>query len=132
MKKIIAILAILAPSMAFAQSSLAPITDVNSLSSRILGIGNTFTYLLVAAAVIFIVWNVVVYLIKSDDAEGKGAAGLKILYGLIGLFVIVSIWGLVAILTNTFKTTPTTQAIPNFGTNPSTGGIPSNTVPQVQ
>ncbi|MFA6553945.1 MAG: hypothetical protein WCS89_00345 [Candidatus Paceibacterota bacterium] len=130
MKKIIALIAFVAPSVASAQS-LAPITNVNDLSSRLLGIGNTVTYLLVALAVIYIIWNVVNFLIKPAGEERKGAQ-MNIVWGIVGLFVIVSIWGLVGILTNTFKTAPTNQAIPNFGTNASNGGIPSNTVPLVQ
>ena len=133
MKKIIALIAIIAPATAFAQSgALTTITNVNDLSSRILGIGNTVTYILVAAAVIFIVWNIVRYLIGGSDPAAKSAAGYNILWGIVGLFVIVSIWGLVNILTNTFKTTPTTQPIPNFSNNTNGGGLPGNQVPVVQ
>jgi hypothetical protein len=131
MKKIIAALTFVAPSIAFAQT--APITDVNGLSSKLLGIGNTVTYILVALGVLFIVWNVVIYLIKgSAEDEKRTKAGMNILWGIVGLFVIVSIWGLVNILTNTFKTTPTNQPIPNFSNNTGTGGIPGNQVPIVQ
>lgn len=129
MKKIITFLAFVTPAIAFAQTT--PITDVNSLSSRILGIFNTVVYLLVALAVLFIVWNVVLYIVKGANPEEKGKAGSQVLAGIIGLFVIVSIWGLVNILTNTFKTTPTNQPIPNFGNNNNNGGIPGNQVPVV-
>lgn len=131
MKKIFASIAVFAPTIVFAQA-LAPITNVNSLSSRIIGIGNLFTYLLVALAVIYIVWNVVQYVVGGSDPDAKKTAGWNILWGVVGLFVIVSIWGLVNILTNTFKTTPTNQAIPNLGNNTSSGGIPANQIPIVQ
>lgn len=130
MKKIIALIALALPSLAFAQA-LQPITNVNNLSSRIIGIGNTVTYLLVALAVIYIVWNVVQYLIKTSEDKKKDA-GMNILWGIVGLFIIVSIWGLVNILTNTFNTTPTNKAIPNLGQNTSNGGIPANQIPLVQ
>ena len=131
MKKIIALVSFAIPSMALAQA-LTPITNVNNLSTRILSIGSTVTYILVAAAVLFIVWNVVMYVIKPASSDDKKAAGGNILWGILGLFIIVSIWGLVNILTNTFATTPTTQAIPNFGQNTNNGGIPANQVPIVQ
>jgi FtsH-binding integral membrane protein len=130
MKKIIALIAFAIPAIASAQA-LAPITNVNNLTTRILGIGNTITYILVAAAVIFIVWNVVKYMIKPAG-EDRSAAGKDIIWGIVGLFIIVSIWGLVNILTNTFKTTPTDQAIPNLGNSTQNGGIPSNQIPVVQ
>jgi hypothetical protein len=129
MKKLIAFLTLVAPVSVFAQTSA--VTDVNSLSAKLAGIGNIVVYLLVALAIIFIVWNVVIYVIKGEgDARSK--AGLNILWGIVGLFVIVSIWGLVNILTNTFKTTPTNQPLPNFGNNTQTGGVPGNVIPQVQ
>ena len=130
MKKIIAIIAFAAPSIAMAQTSA--VTDVNSLSAKLLGIGNTVTYILVAFAVIYIVWNVIHYLIMGSGEEGRSKSAMNILWGIVGLFVIVSIWGLVTILTNTFRTTPTQQTIPNFGNNANNGGIPANQIPIVQ
>ncbi len=131
MKKIIAFVVTIAPSMAFAQTT-ARVVDVNSLSTKILGIGSTIVYILVAAAVLFIVWNVVMYLIKGKGEEGRGAAGMNILWGIVGLFIIVSIWGLVNILTNTFGTQPTDKKIPNFTNNEQIDGIPARQVPIVQ
>ncbi len=130
MKKIIALIAFAIPAIASAQA-LSPITNVNNLSTRLLGIGNIFTYILVAIAVIYIVWNVVQYFIKPNGDDRK-AAGMNILWGIVGLFIIVSIWGLVNVLTNTFKTTPTDQAIPNLGNSAQNGGIPANQIPLVQ
>ena len=131
MKKIIAsIVAFVVPTMAFAQA-LAPVTNVNVLSSRILGIGNTIIYILVALSIVYIVYYVVQYMIKGS-AEDKTTAAKNVGWGILGLFIIVSIWGLVNILTNTFSTTPTNQAIPNIGNNTQTGGFPANQVPIVR
>lgn len=129
MKKIIASLVFVLPAVVSAQA-LSPITNVNNLTTRLLGMGNTFTYLLVALAVIYIVWNVVQYFIKAESDRAE--SGKAIVWGIVGLFIIVSIWGLVNILTNTFKTTPTDQAIPNLGTDTNRGGIPANQIPIVQ
>ncbi len=111
MKKIIAIVFAFTPVVAFAQ--LTQITDANTLFERLIGLGNMFTYLLIAAAVIFIIYNVVVYFIKGNaESEARGKAAGSILYGIVGLFVILSIWGLVNILVNTFNTRPTNIPIP--------------------
>jgi hypothetical protein len=130
MKKIIASLVFVIPAVVSAQA-LTPITNVNNLSTRLLGIGNIVIYILGSLAVVYIVWNVVQYFIHGESAKRK-EAGINILLGIVGLFVIVSIWGLVNILTNTFKTTPTDQAIPNLGNDTSRGGIPANQIPIVQ
>jgi len=130
MKKIITLLALATPTLAFAQTST--INDVNGLSSKIIGIFNIAIYILVALAVLFIVWNIVMALIKGSDPAAKSAALGNIGYGILGLFIIVSIWGLVNILTGTFKTNADRQPIPNFGNNTQNGGIPANQVPIVQ
>jgi bacteriorhodopsin len=115
MKKIIATaIATLAPVIAFAQA----ITDVNTLTSKLTNLGNTFIQILIAFAVIWIIYNIVRYLIMGgEDDEKRKKAGQAILWGVVGLFVILSIWGLVRILTNTFRTDTTT---------------PVNQFPQVQ
>jgi uncharacterized membrane protein YuzA (DUF378 family) len=130
MKKIIALIAFAIPAVASAQA-LSEITNVNTLSNRLLGIGSMFTYILVSLAVIYIIWNVVQYFIKPSKDDRKDA-GMNILWGIVGLFIIVSIWGLVNIFTNTFRTAPTEQPIPNLGNNPSNGGIPARQIPLVQ
>ena len=109
MKKLIATLVAFAPAIAGAQA----ITDVNSLNIKLTNLGNTFIQILIAFAVIWIIFNVVRYLVMGgSDDEKRKTAGKAILWGIVGLFVILSIWGLVRILTNTFRTdttTPTNQ-----------------------
>jgi predicted PurR-regulated permease PerM len=117
MKKIIATIVAFTPVMALAQAT-APINNVNDLAKKATDLGNLFTYLLIAAAVIFIIWHVVIYLVKGgSDEEARKKAGSSILWGIVGLFVILSIWGLVNILKNTLNTTPVQQQIPQINTN---------------
>ena len=113
MKKIAAALAILVPSIASAQA----ITDVNSLTYKLTNIGNVVLEILIAFAVIYIVFNAIRYIMAGDKPEERNAIGKGILWGIVGLFVILSIWGLVRILTNTFRTDTT---------------APVNQFPQVQ
>lgn len=105
MKKLIASLLVLVPSVAFAQTSA--ITDVNGLTFKLTNLGNTFIGLLIAVAVIWIIFNVVRFIINADS-EDRGKYRSAVLWGIVGLFVILSIWGLVKILTNTFRTDTTT------------------------
>lgn len=57
--------------------------------------------LLVTIAVIWVIIGVIKY-ITADDDETQATARKTILHGIIAVFVIVSIWGLVAILNQTF------------------------------
>jgi len=129
MKKLTATVISLMPVAALAQT--AYVTDVNTLTAKLVGIGNIVLYLLIALAVIFIVWNVVMALIKGESPDEKSKALKNVGYGILGLAIIVSVWGLVQILTGTCRTQPTNQAIPNLGNNVGTGGIPANQIPRV-
>lgn len=129
MKKFISIVSLLAPALVFAQAT--PVTDVNSLTNRVLGIFNIIIYVLVALAIVFIVYNIVIYVVQGNDPEGKKAALMNTLWGLVGLAIIVSVWGLVGILTRSFRTVPAEQPIPNVSNTTGVGGIPGNQVPQV-
>jgi len=103
MKKIIAGIVSFLPSLAFAQ----PITDANSLTYKLTNLGNTLIGILIAFAVIWIIINVVRFIMKADSPEDRKPIQGAILWGIVGLFVILSIWGLVRILTNTFRTDST-------------------------
>ena len=109
MKKLIALSLALVPGVTFA----AQLTDINSVTGTFSRIATTAIEIIITIAVIWIIINVVRYLIiGGDDPDKRKTAGAAILYGIIGLFVILSIWGLVAILRNTFSTqnnAPTTD-----------------------
>jgi hypothetical protein len=105
--------------------SLNQITNINGLTSRIASIGTVAVYLLTALAVVYIVWATVQYFIKGKEGdESRRAAGMNILWGIVGLFIIISLWGLVNLLLQTFGTDTTVpNKLPqaNFVTNSATG-----------
>lgn len=57
--------------------------------------------ILIILGVLLFVWGVVSYVI-GDDEEAKKKGRDRMIYGIIGLVVIVAMWGLVSILDNTF------------------------------
>ena len=100
MKKTIATLIALSPVVASAQA----ITDLNTLTNKATNIGNTIIQVLIAFAVLYIIFTVVRYIMAADNPEKRDPFGKAVLWGIVGLFVILSIWGLVNILSNTFRT----------------------------
>jgi hypothetical protein len=74
------------------------IQDILGVVSQIFGI---IIPLLVTVAVIYVIVNVIKYTTASDE-DSQATARKGITSGVIALFVIVSIWGLVAILNQTF------------------------------
>ncbi len=57
--------------------------------------------LIIGLAFVTFLWGVYKY-VTVASTEGKEGARATIIYGLIGLFVMLSVWGLVSILTKTF------------------------------
>ncbi|MFA5931774.1 MAG: pilin [Candidatus Paceibacterota bacterium] len=101
----------LAPVAAFAQVSAVSgnscppglaVTDLPSLLCKIGSLLNAVVPVLIALGVVYFVWGVITYVISSDE-EAKKAGRDRIIYGIIGLAVIIAMWGLVGILTKTFN-----------------------------
>ena len=102
MKRIITIALVLLPTLAYAQM----LRDIDSVAQKASNIGDLIIKLAIALAVVWIVVSVVRYLIiGADNEEARAKGGQSILYGVIGFFVILSIWGIVALLTNSFRFT---------------------------
>jgi bacteriorhodopsin len=101
MKKIIALVLGFTPVFAFAQTQIG---DINDVAKKATNVGNLIIGLAISLAVLWIIVSVVRYLIATNDPEKRAEGGKAIFYGVIGLFVILSIWGIVAILRNSFKT----------------------------
>ncbi len=74
------------------------IQSIICVVSNILGV---LLPVLIALGVIFFVWGVVQFVIAQDE-EAKTRGRDKMIYGIIGLAVIIALWGLVRIVTNTF------------------------------
>lgn len=79
--------------------------------------------ILVSLGVIYFVWGVVQFVIAGgEEAKTKGRD--RMIYGIIGLTVIVSVWGLVELLASTFSvggvSAPTTDLI-STGSTPGAG-----------
>ena len=78
------------------------ITDINSLARKATSIGDLFIGIVISLCVVWIVWNAFHYFVAKGPDERK-EGGMSILYGVIALFVIFSIWGIVNIFRNSFR-----------------------------
>ena len=66
----------------------------------IITIFNYAVILMIAGAVVMVIWGAFI-MISSEEKRAEGRQ--TIIYGIIGLFVMVSVWGFVNILNNTFN-----------------------------
>ncbi len=109
-KKILAVVAAATlPSLAFA--AYDPGTGFLGLIAwATIVLSYIFPFIL-ALSVIWIVWYIFRYAVAGGE-DDKSKAKTHIIWGIVGLFIMVSIWGLVTILTSTFGLTqgaPTIQ-----------------------
>lgn len=82
------------PAISFAAA------DFNSIIDTLQGILNRIVPFLIAIMVVLFVWGVVQYSTAQDE-EKQEKARKFIINALVGLFVVVSFWGLIKLLDNT-------------------------------
>lgn len=96
MKKTLSLAALVlaAPLMTHAQS-LQPLIDIVTDIGTLV---NTLVPIAFAAAVLFFIWGLATFILASGDEEAKAAGKNRMIYGILALFVIAAIWGIVAFL----------------------------------
>jgi cbb3-type cytochrome oxidase subunit 3 len=58
--------------------------------------------ILFTIALIIFLYGLTKYMLSAGDSSARQDAQKYIMYGVFGLFVLVSMWGLVSVLVNTF------------------------------
>lgn len=106
-KKYIPVFLALTPFFALAAT-------VTSLIGTIMSILNVVVPLLIALAVVIFLWGVVQYITAGGDEEKRKGARNTMIWGIVGLFVMVAVWGLVNVLISTFGLTTTVPAVPGL------------------
>ncbi len=86
---------------------------LGSLMLYVVGVINSALIpLIFTLATLVFFWGVVQYVINGDDAEKKSKGRDFMIWGIIGLSVMISVWGLVGIVTKTFGIKPAGYLIP--------------------
>lgn len=90
-------------------ASAATVLDLLVLASRFL---NGVIGLFITLAIVVFFWGLIQYLVQVGE---KKSEGLQIMFwGVLAIFVMVSIWGIIRVLQSTFGVT-NNQAIPLQG-----------------
>lgn len=118
MKLLLSILTLaLTPVLTFAQGA-APITrTVDGFLNYVIYLSGRALPLLMLVAVVLLLWGIVKqFFLKTGDTTSRTEGKNFILSGIIALFVMVSVWGLVNVLRSTFQldndNIPVAPAIP--------------------
>ena len=107
-------LSLTAPFSGFARTLGDILNPTTGTIPQILNI--VIPILMVIATIVFI-WGIISYILSAGSDERKKEAKNLIIWGLIGLFVIVAMWGLVTVIGSTFGVSET--VIPR-----APGGLP--------
>jgi len=97
MKKALLPLSYLFPAIAFAQGGLEGILD--TIGNLI----NLATPIVVALALLYFFWGLAKYILASGDAVDAAKGRDMMIWGIIALFVMVSVWGVVGLLGDTLS-----------------------------
>lgn len=87
-----------------ASNTLGSLT-IAGLLQKLKGILNAVIPFIIGLTVLVIIWGIFTYVTEAANEEKRTEAKQFILYGIIGLFCMLSIWGLVNILVGTFGLT---------------------------
>lgn len=77
------------------------VTYVSTFITKVKGLLDQMVVFLIALAIVWFIWNVIKFTMSTDE-DGKTKARSQMIWGIIAIAVIVSIWGLVSVLQNIF------------------------------
>lgn len=92
-------------------SSSATFSD---LVKSLIGLMNAIIPTLIGFAIVFFFIGLIRYIYNAGDAKGRSSGRTAIIWGLIGLFVIFSLWGVLHFLEVAFFPAATPAQVP-FG-----------------
>ena len=111
MKKFIplSIFALLLPATIFAATNISEVIGVGTSILR-----NVIVFL-IGLSMVYFFWGIAEFIGKSGDETARTEGKQRMLWGIIALFVTVSVWGLVGVISSSFKIDPGgTQPAPHL------------------
>ena len=97
MKKIIIVSAAILPMFAYAQ-----LGNVENIATSIGDIINVLIPIVFALALLLFFWGLATYILSAGDPDKKKEGRDKMIWGIVALFVMASVWGLVNFLQDAF------------------------------
>lgn len=119
MKKIIGAGLTFAPFLAFAQAGVVSLSGIDQLVSSIGGIINALTPIVFALALLYFFLGLAQFILASGDPEKASEGKSRMIWGVIALFVMATVFGLISFIQAQFGLTATGTI-----TAPSVTGLP--------
>ncbi len=100
---VLASVAVVLPTVASAQTLMQTLQTANQLLTGVMG-------LFITLAIVIFFWGLIKYLMSVGEEKSEG---LQIMfYGVIAIFVMVSIWGIIRLLQGTFNVAGNQPLVP--------------------
>lgn len=77
-------------------------SSLRDVVASLIGLINLTIPVLITLIVVLFMWAGVRYIYTADQTEGKGPEREALLWGLVALFVVFSVWGILRLLCSTF------------------------------
>lgn len=103
------------PLVSFAQSATGGTNGIQYLVKSAGGLIQGLIPIVIGLAVLVFLWGVLKYVI-TDSESGKESGRTFMLWGIVALFVMVSVWGLVNILKDSLRLNNATPPAPGIPT----------------
>ena len=94
---------IIISGLALALPLMASAADLQGILSTARSLANTIIPLFMVIAVAVFLWGIIRYITSAGDEENQKKARGYIIYGLIGIFVMIAFWGIIQVVANTFQ-----------------------------
>jgi hypothetical protein len=109
---------------------LSNTSDLNGVVTFVVGIINIIIPVLTVLALALFLYSGVRLVLNASEAHGRGAARDAMMWGIISLFVLVSVWGILRIMCTTLFGSPTCNNTATSSTSaPSNGQHVLLTIP---
>ena len=101
-------------SLVLAMPLIAAAKTITELFDQVKTLLDAFIPVLMMIAVAIFLYGVVRYIFSAGDEEARKTSKNYIIYGLIGLFVMVAFWGIIELVRSTFSLGETPIAPPKI------------------
>jgi len=101
MKKILTSIALIAPALVFAQGD-SDLGNLTGFANQLKNLIDILIPIVFALALLFFLWGLAKYIFAAGDEEAKEKGKQIMIWGIISLFIMASVWGIVAFLQNIF------------------------------
>ncbi|MFP4022844.1 MAG: pilin [Candidatus Paceibacterota bacterium] len=86
------------PSSVFATQGGGDLEGVEGFMETILNLLDLLVLIIMALALVFFLWGVAKFILNAGDPEEQSKGKQIMFWGLIGLFVMTAVWGLVVFI----------------------------------